>query len=63
MIDVKSKPCENPEPGFRYLAWGKCGALVADNAVLEPGDVWFDYGDTSAEAEAKVRSEIKASLL
>lgn len=61
MIDVRSKPCNYPTPGAKFLAWGKFGRMETDCPVREPGNVWFDYGDTPEEAEGKVRAEIEAA--
>lgn len=61
MIDVRSKPCANAGPGHRFVAWGKWGRIKTGCPVREPGDVWFDYGDTPEDAEAKVRAEIESA--
>jgi hypothetical protein len=57
VIDVRSK--QSQSGGF--VAWGKWGRIVTDCPVREPGNVWFDFGDTPEEAENKVRSEIEAA--
>lgn len=44
----------------QFVAWAKRGPHVTQNPVLEPGDVWFDFGRTREEAVAGILAELKS---
>lgn len=46
-----------------WIAMAKREPFVCDgHPVHEPGDLWFQFGDTEAEARAKIEAEVKAMM-
>lgn len=61
VIEVRVKPSNSSSLGA-FFAWGKAGEILTNSPVEEPGDVWFDWADSHAEAYAKVYEEIEEYL-
>ena len=51
-----------PRRGRHYVAWACEGATVADGPLAEPNKVWFQFGNTEAEALDKLHVELKRLL-
>ena len=60
MIEIRVQPSTSCFGAF--FAWGKVGEITTDCPVKEPGEVWFNWADTHAEAFRKVHDEIEAHL-
>lgn len=44
-----------------WIALAKRGPFVADgDAIREPGDVWFEFGDTAGDARSKIEAEVRS---
>ncbi len=45
--------------GGQFVAWAKMGPILGRDPVEEPGNhVWFQIGQTRAQAEAKLLHEL-----
>jgi len=41
-----------------FIGWAKRGKITTGNVVKEPGDVYYEFGDTLEEAEINIKKEI-----
>lgn len=54
-----ARPCRNGSLGF--LAWCKRGKIVSDGPMSEPGDVWFEFGESADDAIGKLAVQMKVA--
>jgi hypothetical protein len=41
-----------------YFAMAKHEPFVGDNVMTEPGDVWFEFGDTEEQALCRLKRSL-----
>lgn len=50
----------NNLPG--WVAFAKQTPFVSGGDMNEPGDIWFEFAPTEAEARAKIEAEVRAMM-
>ena len=43
------------------MAWCKRGKIVSDGPMSEPGDVWFEFGESADDAIGKLAVQMKVA--